>query len=50
VRPKKYNPQLEQDVQWNIIQKLELHGRVIRAVDNKGKVYCLDKNTGRIQE
>jgi outer membrane protein assembly factor BamB len=49
VYPEKYNPHLEEDVQWNIIQKLELHGRLIRAVDSKGKVYCLDKNTGKIQ-
>jgi outer membrane protein assembly factor BamB len=50
VHPEKYNPLLEKDVQWNIIQKLELHGRLIRGVDSKGKVYCLDKNTGKIQK
>jgi hypothetical protein len=45
---REFDPQLEKDAQWNIIQALELHGRKIYVRNSKGKEYWLDMRTGKL--
>ncbi|WP_018610317.1 hypothetical protein [Uliginosibacterium gangwonense] len=41
-------PNLEQDVQWTIINALKLQKGKIRVENNKGQVFFLDKKTGKL--
>ena len=49
IEPKTYIPGLEQDVQWNVIIKLNIEGMLIRVIDSNNKVYLLYKVSGKIK-
>jgi len=42
------SPNLEQDVQWTIINALKLQKGKIRVENSKGQVFFLDKKTGKL--
>jgi hypothetical protein len=46
---KKFNPNFEADVQWNVIQTTKLLGSLIYIRNAKGQEFHLDKITGKIQ-
>ncbi len=48
IEPAKYDPNLEQDVQWNIITSLEMRGDTIVATNKEGDVFVLDKTSGAL--
>jgi hypothetical protein len=45
---KEYDPALEQDVQWNIINRLHLDADVIVAQNSKGEEFRIDSKTGQV--
>jgi len=48
IEPAKYDPNLEQDVQWNIITSLEMRGDTIVVTNKEGDVFVLDKTSGAL--
>jgi len=48
VEPKHPDPHLEQDVQWNIVSFIKIVGDAIEARDRNGRLYRLDRATGKV--
>jgi hypothetical protein len=42
-------PDLEEDVQWNIIKTIRLQGELIYIRNGKGQEFLLDKRTGKVK-
>ena len=49
IAPKGYDPNLEEDAQWNIISTIKVVGDDIEARDGKGRTFRVNAKTGRIQ-
>lgn len=46
----KIDPDLEQDVQWVFITKLEVDGGSLRVTNEDGEQYLLDLKTGKLKK
>lgn len=47
IEPEHFNPRLERDVQWNIINALTKQGESLRVTNNRGEVFLLNLKTGQ---
>lgn len=47
IEPQIYKPNLEKDVQWNIITSIQLINGSLKVTDSNGKSYYLDKHNGK---
>ena len=46
----KIDPDLEEDVQWVFITKLELSGDKLLVTNSKGNQYRVDLETGKVEK
>ncbi len=50
LEPESYVWGLEHDVQWTVINRLEIEGTLLRVTDSKEREYYLNKSTGKLVE